>query len=358
MRRGAIDFDFPEAELLVEKTGEVISIKNRARLDAHRLIEEFMIAANEAVTEWAMARAWPFVYRVHDVPAVQALEKFQTLAANVGVDFAIGDASPKVMADLVRELENHPAKDLLNIALLRSMKQAAYTAVHGIHFGLASEGYTHFTSPIRRYPDLVVHRILRRAMRTEKGLELKLNDKTRQKLEEELQEICEHCSYRERLATDAERDSIKLKQVRLMQKHLGDEFAGKVNGMTENGMFIVLDDPFVEGMIPKDSLGDDSYQFDDEHMIFFGTRTKRTFKMGDRVQVRVARAEIDTRMVDFELLEGGVLGRELPAGAGARKILPRTRHGASSRDRDDRPHQGKGKGKDFKGRRSRAGRQK
>jgi ribonuclease R len=306
--RGSIDFDLPEAETLVEKTGEVISIKNRARQDSHRLIEEFMISANEAVTEWAMERGWPFVYRVHDVPAMLALEKFQTLAANVGVDFSIGDASPKVMAELVKRLEGHPAQELLNTALLRSMKQAVYSSVHGVHFGLASEGYTHFTSPIRRYPDLVVHRILRQALRTEKGQHPHLSAPERQKMEDKLTDITEHCSYRERLAAEAERQSIRLKQVRLMQKHLGDEFEGKINGMTENGMFTQLDDPFVEGMIHKDTLDDDYYQFDDEHMIFFGQRKRRTFKMGDRVKVRVARADIDLRMIDFELLEGGTQG--------------------------------------------------
>jgi ribonuclease R len=318
MERGSIDFEFPEAELLVEKTGEVISIKNRARMDAHRLIEEFMIGANEAVTEWTMARGWPFVYRVHDVPAMQALEKFQTLAANVGVNFAIGDASPKVMADLVRELEDHPAKDLLSMAMLRSMKQAAYSSAHGIHFGLASQGYTHFTSPIRRYPDLVVHRVLRQALRAEKGLERKPQERELQKLEDDLTDICEHCSYRERLASNAERDANKLKQVRLMMRHLGDEFDGKVNGMTDNGMFIALDDPFVEGMVPKDSMDDDFYQFDDQHMVFFGTRKRRTFRIADRVKVRVARADIDTRTVDFDLLDGGELGAKLPSGRGTR----------------------------------------
>jgi ribonuclease R len=331
--RGSIDFDLPEAELKVEPTGEVISIKNRARVDSHRLIEEFMIAANEAVTDWAMERGWPFVYRVHDVPAMQALEKFQTLAANVGVDFSIGDASPKVMAELVKRLEGHPAQDLLNTALLRSMKQAAYSSVHGIHFGLASEGYTHFTSPIRRYPDLLVHRVLRQAVRVEKAIEKALNDKTRQQLEEDLAEACEHCSYRERLAADAERDSIKLKQVRLMAKHLGDEFEGKVNGMTENGMFVLLDDPFVEGMIHKDRLDDDFYQFDDQHMIFFGKRKRRTFRMGDRLKIKVARADIDLRMVDFELLEGGVEGAELPAGAGESRGRGRGRDRARKPER-------------------------
>jgi ribonuclease R len=345
--RGSIDFDLPEAELKVQPTGEVISIKNRARMDAHRLIEEFMIAANEGVTDWAMERGWPFVYRVHDVPAMQALEKFQTLAANVGVDFSIGDASPKVMAELVKRLEGHPAQDLLNTALLRSMKQAQYSSVHGIHFGLASEGYTHFTSPIRRYPDLLVHRVLRQAVRVEKGLLRALGDSDRQRLEDDLANACEHCSYRERLAADAERDAIKLKQVRLMTQHLGDEFEGKVNGMTENGMFVLLDDPFVEGMIHRDRLGDDFYQFDDQHMIFYGKRKRRTFRMGDRLKVKVARADIDLRMVDFDLLEGGTQGAELPPGVG--RGGPGRGRGRGGKDRERHRDREPGGGKHGEG---------
>jgi ribonuclease R len=176
---------------------------------------------------------------------------------------------------------------------------------------LASEGYTHFTSPIRRYPDLVVHRVLRQALRAEKKLGRPLDERTRRELEDELTDVCEHCSYRERLAANAERESIKLKQVRLMQKHLGDEFDGKVNGMTENGLFVQLDDPFVEGMIHKDTMNDDTYEFNEERMVFAGKRKKRTFQMGDAVRVRVARADIDQRMIDFELLQGGKQGIDL-----------------------------------------------
>jgi len=148
-----------------------------------------MIAANEAVTQWAMQREWPFVYRVHDVPSREALEKFQRLASNLGVRVSIERAdSPSVIAGALARLQSHPAAPLLNMALLRSMKQAVYSSIHGIHYGLASEGYTHFTSPIRRYPDLVVHRILRQAIRVEKKMERALVPKQRQQLEEELAE--------------------------------------------------------------------------------------------------------------------------------------------------------------------------
>lgn len=303
--RGSIDFDLPEAELKVTPEGEVISILQRARVEAHRLIEEFMIAANEAVTEWMMERERPFVYRVHDEPAGEALERFKTLAESVGVRISFEQGtSPKVMADLVRRLEGHPAQALLNTALLRSLKQAIYSATHGTHFGLASMGYTHFTSPIRRYPDLVVHRLLRDTLRAELQGKLTLKPQDREKMEQELGEICEHCSYRERLAADAERESIKLKQVRAMIPKVGEEFDAKIVGMIETGFFSEISDPFVEGFVSRESIMDDFYEFNEERMIFFGRRKRRTFKIGDRIKIRVLKADIDKRQIDFGLLEG------------------------------------------------------
>jgi ribonuclease R len=174
------------------------------------------------------------------------------------------------------------------------MRQASYSAEYGRHFGLASTGYTHFTSPIRRYPDLVVHRLIRWA----------LQGKDKSGLQKKLDEVAEHCSYRERIASDAERDSIKLKQIRMMQKHLGDEFDGHVNGMNDNGMFIKISDPFVEGFIPKDSMTDDFYEFNEERLVFYGKKKRRTFKIGNDVRVRVDRADLDQRILDFSLVSG------------------------------------------------------
>jgi ribonuclease R len=328
--RGSIDFELPEAEVVVKPTGEVVSIKQRPRLDAHRLIEEFMIAANEAVTQWMMDLKWPFVYRVHDLPTAAALEKFETLAATVGVHVSLAETvSPKVLADVVQRLDGHPAQALLNMALLRSMKQAVYSATHGVHFGLASPGYTHFTSPIRRYPDLVVHRLLRWALRVQRGEIPKLNTAQRERLEGTLAETCEHCSYRERLAADADREAIKLKQVRAMLDHLGDEFEGSIIGMADSGFFVKLEDPYVEGMVSKESMTDDFYQFNEERMVFYGTRKKRTFKIGDQVKVVVARANIDRRQIDF-----GLAGQQPPARPENRNGAPQAAGGSGDRDRD------------------------
>jgi ribonuclease R len=175
------------------------------------------------------------------------------------------------------------------------MKQAVYSSIHGGHYGLASEAYTHFTSPIRRYPDLVVHRLLRMALRKEKV--------NRENLEKELSETAEHCSYRERIATEAERDSIKLKQVRLMLDHIGDEYDGKIVGMADAGLFVQILNPYVEGIIVKDSMTDDAYEFNEDRMVFYGRRKRRTFKIGDPLKIKVVRSDIDRRQIEFTLIE-------------------------------------------------------
>jgi ribonuclease R len=313
-----------------------------------------------------MERKFPFVYRIHDEPSMQALERFQKLAATVGVKFIPGKATPRQMTEMLRKLEGHPAQTMLNMALLRSMRQAIYSSGWGIHYGLASQGYTHFTSPIRRYPDLVVHRLLRRIVRSESGVEPKVTDRERADLEEMLADITEHCSYRERLASEAERESIKLKQVRIMMRHLGDEFDGVVSGLTESGLFIRIDDPFLEGFVSKDSMTDDFYQFNEDRMVFYGTRKKRTFRVGDKVRINVVRADLDTRQVDFGLLDGGnaksgmdfgLLGREATDKANRKRDerdqkfgarggrSGRSGEGRSDRSSGSRPGPGSGGGK-------------
>lgn len=324
--RGSIDFDLAETEIHCRPTGEIDSISRRERLDAHRLIEEFMIAANEAVTDWMMERDWPFIYRVHEEPSAQSLERFSKLANTVGLDVSLeSGVDPRELNELVKSLEGHPAQVLLNTALLRSMRQAIYSATHGTHFGLASPGYTHFTSPIRRYPDLVVHRMIRRAVAVEAGRQKFPQGGDREALEQELESICEHCSYRERLAADAERESIRLKKVRAMIPHVGSEFEAKITGLGEIGMFAELQDPFVEGLVLRDSMEDDFYEFNEERMVFYGKRKRRTFKIGDLIRIRVERADLDRREINFAFLDGPLAGSppapnlsESPMGRGRR----------------------------------------
>ena len=304
-KRGSLDFELPEPEILVKKTGEVISIRIRTRLETHRLIEEFMVAANEAVTEWMMSQRWPFIYRVHDEPSPVALQRFQSLAATVGVKVSLEELlRPGTLAELIIRFADHPAASLLNMTLLRSMKQAVYRAVHGIHFGLASKAYTHFTSPIRRYPDLVVHRLIRRALAVKRGEE-RLPKKDAVALEQKLAEICDHCSYRERLAADAEREIIKIKQVRLMAEKLGQEFDSRITGLINSGIFVQIDDPYVEGMIPLESLTDDLYEYNEERMIVSGKKKKQVLRIGDKIRVQVVRADLDRRQIEFQVVEQG-----------------------------------------------------
>ncbi len=292
--RGSLDFDLPEAEVWVDKEGNPTKIFRRPRLDAHRLIEEFMIAANEGATDWAVKNGLPFLFRVHEEPSNQALQQFQELARTAGVSVAIGSSNlPEVLSDLIRRLDGHPAQTTLNLALLRSMRQAIYSAEPGRHFGLASPGYTHFTSPIRRYPDLIVHRVIRMCIRKQHF--------NRDTLTKELTEIAEHCSYRERIASDADREAIRLKQVRIMIQHVGSDFVGKVVGVLESGFFVALDEPYVEGMVPVDSMNDDTYVWRENEMALVGKRTRKRFEIGTEVKVRVAKASIEQRRIDFVL---------------------------------------------------------
>lgn len=295
--RGSIDFEFPEAEIILdEQTGEPSDIVVRPRGDAHRLIEEFMIRANESVTEWMLAKKLPFIYRIHEEPSPEAIEKFKKLAKSLGVQFLDkgGIPRPKALAEFLATLKNNPSEPIIATALLRSMRQAIYSATFGEHYGLASEGYTHFTSPIRRYPDLIVHRLLRAALNEESSIASN---------QDKLETQAEHCSYRERVATEAEREAIRFKQVRLMAKHLGEEFEGKVNGMNEKGVFIQLWHPYCEGMLSVDQIGDDIYEFNQDRMVMAGRKTKRTFQIGDKVNIKVVRVDMDARQVEFELVK-------------------------------------------------------
>ncbi len=295
--RGSIDFEFPEAEIILdEQTGDPSDIVVRERGDAHRLIEEFMIRANESVAEWMLERKRNFIFRVHEEPSPEAIERFKKLARSLGVNFADkgGTPRPKDLSAFLKTLKNNPAEPIIATSLLRSMRQAIYSGSHGEHYGLASEGYTHFTSPIRRYPDLIAHRLLRATLHGEEMTEDE---------QEKLDKQAEHCSYRERVATEAEREAIRFKQVRLMAKHLGEEFDGKVNGMNEKGIFVQLWHPYCEGMLPVDKIGDDIYQFNEERMVMAGRKTKRTFQIGDPVRVLVSRVDMDARQVEFELIK-------------------------------------------------------
>ncbi|HTL11692.1 MAG TPA: VacB/RNase II family 3'-5' exoribonuclease, partial [Bdellovibrionota bacterium] len=297
--RGALDFDLPEEEILVDANGEPVSTRRASRTEANMLIEEFMIAANEAVTEWALKKGAPFLYRIHEEPSLEAFEKFRAVAKAVGFTVPAPKSlrDPRVISDIVKRIEDHAAKPLLHMSLLRSMRQAIYSASHGIHYGLGSQAYTHFTSPIRRYPDLVVHRQLR--MLLTRGDRDFASAQDRKKMNRDLHAAAVHCSYRERLADRAEGSANKIKEVRLMARRLGEEFAGLVRGMTERGLYVQIGhdgkDPWIEGVLPKDTLPGDRWEFNPDRLIFYGIRKKKVIKIGDAVKVRAVRSDFDRR---------------------------------------------------------------
>lgn len=319
MKKGALDFDLPEPEIRVAPDGEPTSIRVRGRLDSHRLIEAFMVSANEAVTEWMLEKNAPFLFRIHAAPTLEALEAYRDVAFGAGVDFPLQDAAsgPLAISKFLETLIAHPAKLLLHTALLRSMKQAVYSASHEIHFGLGSRAYTHFTSPIRRYPDLVVHRLIKKRIKgASPGKDAEAKETSR------LDTIAAHCSRRERIATEAERESIKLKQTRFMVKRLGESFPARVTGVIERGIFLQIDDPFVEGFLSKDRLGGDFFVFEEKKMQLLGRKSRKRIKVGDEMRVIASAVSIEKRQIDFEPEDFNAVGTAMGAGEEIKQSRP------------------------------------
>lgn len=299
-RRGSLDFDLPEAIVELDEEGFPIDIQESVRLDSMRLIEEFMLLANETVAAHFMRLEIPAIYRVHDRPAPEPLQRTRKFLEALGyvLPAGRGDADPQVFASVIEQARGKPEEELVNTVILRSMKQARYQVENVGHFGLASEHYTHFTSPIRRYPDLIVHRLLKRV---ESGERWK-KDKERAALRDRLEHLADHCSVEERKAVQAERDSVDLKKVQFMERHKGDEFDGKISGVTSFGLFVRLDEYFVEGLVHMHQLDDDYYEFHEEKYSLLGRNTGRRFRLADPVRVRVVSVDRDRRQIDFELV--------------------------------------------------------
>jgi len=298
MRRGAIDFDFREAKIYVNEEGVPTDIGFRVRSIAEQIIEEFMLAANETVAEHFHWLKKPFMYRVHEDPKEEKLLAFMEFVTNFG--YSVGgkgnSVHPRALQQLLEEAKGTPEEIIISTVLLRSMKQARYDAESLGHFGLATDFYTHFTSPIRRYPDLIVHRLIREWI--EKG---EMSEQREKYLAENLPLIAEHSSQRERVAVDAERETDDLKKAEYMAQHIGEEFEGVISSVTSFGIFVELPNT-IEGLVHVSFLTDDYYHYHEKMYALIGERTGKQYRIGDVVQVRVSQVNVEERAIDFEIV--------------------------------------------------------
>ncbi|UCF19503.1 MAG: ribonuclease R [Gemmatimonadota bacterium] len=292
--RGGLDFDLPEARVVVNAAGEPTEIERLLRLDTHRLVEEFMILANESIAQATRKRGLECIYRIHDAPDPDRLERLAEFVGSLGISLRQG--SVRGLQRLLETVEGRPEEAVVTMLVLRSMKQAIYSAHAFEHFGLGSPAYTHFTSPIRRYPDLMVHRIVRAGLLGCDGSEAGGPWAV-----EELQAIATHASFRERQAMEAERDSVDLKRIEFMERHLGDVFAGTVSGVTAFGFFVLLDEVLAEGLVHVSRLEDDYYHYVEEEYALVGEAGGRRYRLGDRVAVEVVRVDREARQLDLAL---------------------------------------------------------
>lgn len=299
MSRGSIDFDFPESKISLDEKGVPVDIKPYERNEATKIIEDFMLIANETVAEDYFWQEIPFIYRTHIKPDSEKMRTLELFINNFGYGLKMSndEIHPKELQKLLKKIEGTPEESLISRITLRSLKQARYTTISSGHFGLAAQYYCHFTSPIRRYPDLQIHRIIK------ENLHGGMEQKRIKHYLSILTEVAEHSSLTERRADDAERDTEKLKKVQYMSKHIGEIYEGVVSGVTGYGMYIELPNT-VEGLIHIHSLLDDEYYYDEEKFELVGANFHKIFKLGQKLTVRVADTDKIRRIIDFELVEG------------------------------------------------------
>lgn len=296
---GSINFEFPEVKVKLDDNGKPVELEKRTQGIPEQLIEEFMIAANRIVAEDMYWREVPFIYRVHDQPDIDRMQSFNEFIHNFGYHLkgTKNKIHPGVLQELLQKVKDEPEQRIIDTVLLRTMKKAVYSE-HSIgHFGLSLEFYTHFTSPIRRYPDLMIHRIIKEIL-----AEGSLDSSRRETLEEKIPQIADHSSLQERRAMEAERDSVDLKKVEYMQDKVGYEYEGIISGIIGFGFFVELDNT-VEGLVHVEDLTDDYYHFMEDQQALIGERTKNIFRLGDKVKVVVDRVNLDEKQLDFVLAE-------------------------------------------------------
>ncbi len=347
-RRGSIDFDLPEAQVVVDDAGAIEAIVASERNVAHRIIEEFMLLANETVAAHLEREGMPALYRVHETPDPARVAEFEEFVASLGFSLAApeGGVHPRHFQHLVDRIRGAPEERPIALLMLRTMQKARYDAANLGHFGLAAHTYTHFTSPIRRYPDLVVHRVLRELRHDAASAE------RREELEDALPEVARHTSAMERRAQEAERELLQWKKVRFMADKVGDVFTGYITGVAAFGLFVELVEHFVEGLVHVSTLADDYYRFDEQARVLFGERTKKVYRLGDAVRVQVVRVDLHRRQVELgiEAVLAAVRTDERSRGPRRSQASPRRAVAA--------PAGRRGAGKGRPGRRERAGRKK
>jgi ribonuclease R len=297
-RRGSIDFDLKESEIVLDDEGMVEAIVAAERNVAHHLIEEFMLLANETVATHLEKHAIPSLYRIHEAPDPLKVEVFEEFNSTLGYSLsgAVDQLAPRDFQRLVEKIRGKPEEKPIAFLMLRTMQRARYDPANLGHFGLAADSYTHFTSPIRRYPDLVVHRVLRESRHG-------MNDERRSELIEDLPEVARHTSERERRATDAERELVQWKKVRFMADKVGDEFQGYITGVSAFGLYIELVEHFVEGMVHVSTMADDYYRFVERAHLLRGEKNGRVYRLGDKVGVQLIRVDMERRQIDLGLTD-------------------------------------------------------
>lgn len=296
-KRGSIDFEFPESKMILDEQGHPIDIKPYERNVATKLIEDFMLLANETVAEEYYWRELPFLYRTHETPDEEKIKKLSTFINNFGYHIHVGnEVRPMEVQKLLGKVEGTPEEAMISRLALRSMKQAKYTPENTGHFGLAAKYYTHFTSPIRRYPDLQIHRIMKENIRG------RLNAGRIEHYEKILPEVAMQAGVTERRAEEAERETVKLKKAEYMKERIGEEFEGVISGITKWGAYVELPNT-VEGMVHVVNMRDDHYEYQEEQYELVGVHTRNVYKLGQAVRVRVIDADRLQRTIDFEFLE-------------------------------------------------------
>jgi ribonuclease R len=295
--RGSVDFDLPEPKVLLDEEGLVENIVAYERNIAHRIIEEFMLIANETVAHELESNAMPALYRIHEAPDPLKVIEFDEFVTSLG--FSLGASQnavrPAHFQTLVEKIRGTPEERPIAFLMLRTMQKARYDAMNLGHFGLAAPTYTHFTSPIRRYPDLVVHRLLREMRQT------RVSDDRREELEDDLPEVGRHTSEMERRADEAERELVQWKKVRFMADKVGDVFEGYITGVAPFGLFVELIEHYVEGMVHVTTMADDYYRYSEQAHTLFGENTRKKYRLGDKVSVQVIRVDMERRQIDLGL---------------------------------------------------------